>query len=90
MVKKEEINNATTKEAFVLAVRYSWVFVRNVWRAINKFAHKFPWICVGITVTVCFVVCFVGISNARAERDRCNVELVRLQQRLGVINNSKT
>lgn len=76
MTQKERIENATTKQAIVYIGVYSWVIVRNLGRAINKAVHKLPWLFIVITVAISFVVCFIFISKARAERDSYNQKLV--------------
>lgn len=80
--KIEEVTNATTKQAVVFIGVYSWVILRNIGRAINKAVHKLPWLFTVITVAILFVVCFVFISKARAERDSYNQKLVHATQQL--------
>lgn len=82
MTQEERIENATTKQAVVFIGIYSWVIIRNLGRAINKAVHKLPWLFIVITVVVSFVVCFVFISKARAERDNYNQKLVHATQQL--------
>lgn len=82
MTQKERIENATTKQAVVFIGVYSWVIVRNLGRAINKAVHKLPWLFIVITVAISFVVCFIFISKARAERDSYNQKLVHATQQL--------
>lgn len=80
--KIAEVTNATTKQAVVFIVVYSWVILRNIGRAINKAVHKLPWLFIVITVIISFVVSFVFISKARAERDSYNQKLVHATQQL--------
>lgn len=80
--KIAEVTNATTKQAIVFIGVYSWVIVRNLGRAINKAVHKLPWLFIVITVAISFVVCFIFISKARAERDSYNQKLVHATQQL--------
>lgn len=82
MTQKERIENATTKQAVVFIVVYSWVILRNIGRAINKAVHKLPWLFIVITVVISFIVSFVFISKARAERDSYNQKLVHTTQQL--------
>ena len=82
MTQKERIENATTKRAAVFIVVYSLVIVRNIGRAINKAAHKMPWLFIVITVVISFIVSFIFISKARAERDSYNQKLVHVTQQL--------
>ena len=76
MTQKERFENATTKQAVVFICIYSWVIVRNLGRAINKAVHKLPWLFIVVTVVISFIVSFVFISKARAERDSYNQKLV--------------
>lgn len=80
--KIAEVTNATTKQAVVFIGIYSYVIVRNLGRAINKAVHKLPWLFIAITVVVSFIVSFVFISKARAERDNYNQKLVHATQQL--------
>ena len=80
--KIAEVTNATTKQAIVFIGVYSWVIVRNLGRAINKAVHKLPWLFIVITVAISFVVCFIFISKARAERDSYNQKLVHATRQL--------
>lgn len=80
--KIAEVTNATTKQAIVFIGVYSWVVVRNLGRAINKAVRKLPWLFIVITVAISFVVCFIFISKARAERDSYNQKLVHATQQL--------
>lgn len=80
--KIAEVTNATTKQAVVFIVVYSWVILRNIGRAINKAVHKLPWLFIVITVVISFVVSFIFISRARAERDCYNKKLVHVTQQL--------
>ena len=82
MTQKERIENATTKQAAVFIVVYSWVIVRNIGRAINKEVHKLPWLFIVITVVISFIVSIVFIGKARAERDSYNQKLVHVTQQL--------
>ena len=75
MTQKERIENATTKQAVVFIGVYSWVIVRNLGRAINKAVYRLPWLFITLTVIISFIVSFIFISKARAERDRYDKEL---------------
>lgn len=76
------VDNATTKEAAVYTVRYAYVFFRNIWRAINNFAHRLPWVLVGSVVLVSAMVSLAYISSARAERDNAYKKQYQLQQQV--------
>lgn len=80
--KIAEVTNATTKQAVVFIVVYSWVILRNIGRAINKAVHKLPWLFIVITVVISFFVSFIFISKARAERDSYNQKLVHATRQL--------
>lgn len=80
--KIAEVTNVTTKQAIVFIGVYSWVIVRNLGRAINKAVHKLPWLFIVVTVVISFVVSFIFISRARAERDSYNKKLVHVTQQL--------
>lgn len=82
MKQIEQIKNATTKQAAVFIVVYSWVIVRNIGKAINRTVHKLPWLFIVITVVISFIVSFIFISKARAERDSYNQKLVHATQQL--------
>jgi uncharacterized membrane protein (DUF485 family) len=82
MTQTERIENATTKHAVVFICIYSWVIVRNLGRVINKAVHKLPWLFIVVTVVISFIVSFVFISKARAERDSYNQKLVHVTQQL--------
>lgn len=82
MTQEERIENATTKQAVVFIGIYSWVIIRNLGRVINKAVHKLPWLFIVITVVISFIVSFVLISKARAERDSYNQKLVHATQQL--------
>lgn len=77
-----EVTNATTKQAVVFIGVYSWVILRNIGIAINKAVHKLPWLFIVVTVVISFIVSFVLISKARAERDNYNQKLVHATQQL--------
>lgn len=76
------VGDATTKEAFIYIIRYNIVIVRNVCRGINRLVHRFPWVAMAITVAISFIVSFVFISKARAERDSYNKKMVHVSQQL--------
>lgn len=80
--KIDFIDNATTKEALVYSFRYMYIFWRNVWRTVNCFAHRWPWLCVALTATAAIAVSDVLIGHARAERDSANHAMVKLQQQV--------
>lgn len=76
------VDNATTKEAAVYAVRYAYVFFRNIWRSTNNFVHRLPWVCIGIVILASTLVCLHYVSSARAERDNAYKKQYQLQQQV--------
>lgn len=64
------VKDATTAEAARYAALYAGVVVRNIARGINRAAHGFPWAFVLATALLAFAASYVGIAQARAERDQ--------------------
>lgn len=84
-MKSEKISfvtNATTREAMAYVMLYSWVFVRNIARAVNRAAHKLPWLFVFATATLAFIISYISIGQARSERDSYNKKLVQTSMQL--------
>lgn len=80
--KIEFVDNLTSWEALKYIAKLWWVITRNTGKAINKFVHLFPWAVIITTIIISFIVSFVQISKARAERDKCDHILVKTQQQL--------
>lgn len=76
------VDNATTREAGIYAVRYGWAFVKGVCREVNEFAHRLPWVCIGVVLIAATSVSYVCIAEARAERDKASKAQVKLQERV--------
>ena len=76
------VDNATTKEAGIYAVRYGWAFVKGVCREVNEFVHRLPWVCIGAVLIVATAVGYVSIAEARAERDKASKAQMELQERV--------
>lgn len=76
------VDNATTREAGIYAVRYGWAFVKGVCREVNEFVHRLPWVCIGAVLIVATAVSYVSIAEARAERDKASKAQVELQERV--------
>ena len=76
------VTNATTKEAFVYIMLYSWVIVRNIGKAIDRAVHRLPWLFIALTAVIATVLSLICIGQARAERDHFNKELVHTTQQL--------
>ena len=88
MTQKERIENATTKQAAVFIVVYSWVIVRNIGKAINRAVYKLPWLFVVLSIVISTIVSIVFIGKARAERDSYNKKLVHATQLLDSYKNT--
>ena len=82
MTQKERIENATTKQAVVFIGVYSWVIIRNLGRSINKAVYRLPWLFISLTIIISFIISFILISKARAERDRYDKDMERISQQL--------
>lgn len=66
----------------IYAVRYGWAFVKGVCREVNEFAHRLPWVCIGVVLIAATSVSYVCIAEARAERDKANKAQMELQQQV--------
>lgn len=92
MVEKKskiaEVTNATTKQAAVFVVVYSWVIVRNIGKAINRAVYKLPWLFIVLSIVISTIVSIVFIGKARAERDSYNKKLVHATQLLDSYKNT--
>ena len=71
--------NVTTSEAFKYIGRLTAVIVRNIIRAIDKAAHRWPWAFIFSILLVSIITSYVCIGQARAERDSYNKEAAHLQ-----------
>lgn len=76
------VDNATTREAGIYAVRYGWAFAKGVCREVNEFVHRLPWVCIGAVLIVATAVSNVSIAEARAERDKASKKQMELQERV--------
>ena len=76
------VDNATTREAGVYAMKYGWAFVKGVCREVNDFVHRLPWVCIGAVLIAATSVSYVCIAEARAERDKANKAQLELQERV--------
>lgn len=74
--------NVTTSEAFRYIGRFTAVIIRNVCRAIDKAAHRWPWAFIIVVLLASTVTGFVFIGQARAERDHYNKENYQLTQEI--------
>ena len=76
------VGDATTREAFIYIIRYTIVIIRNVWRAVNHAVHRLPWLFILLAFALSFIVSFISIGKARAERDSYNQKNVELSQKV--------
>lgn len=72
----------TITRAIVLIGYYHWCIVKNIGRAIDKLVCKHPWVCIVLTVVLAFIISFVSISKARAERDSYSKKMFHTQMQL--------
>lgn len=80
------VENATTKEAGIYALRYTWAFTKGVCREIDKFVHRLPWLCIVSVILTAFVINFICVSEARQERDYANKKMVKLQEQVETLS----
>lgn len=73
------VDNATTKEAGIYAMKYGWAFAKGVCREVNEFVHRLPWVCLGAMLIIATLVSYVCIAEARAERDKSCKRQMELQ-----------
>lgn len=73
------VDNATTKEAGIYAMKYGWAFAKGVCREVNEFVHRLPWVCLGAMLIIATLVSYVCIAKARAERDKLCKRQMELQ-----------
>lgn len=76
------VDNATTKEAGVYALKYGWAFTKGVCKEINSFVYRLPWICVAVVSIVAAIIGFILVADARMQRDHASKEMVKLQQQV--------
>lgn len=76
------VDDATTKEAGVYALKYGWAFTKGVCKDINSFVYRLPWICVAVVSIVAVATGFILVNDARMERDHANKEMVKLKQQV--------
>lgn len=76
------VDNATTKEAGVYALKYGWAFTKGVCKEINSFVYRLPWICVAVMSIVAATIGFILVADARMQRDHASKEMVKLQQQV--------
>lgn len=59
----------------------------NVGKALNRAAHRQPWVLMGIEFVVGFVACYIQIALARMERDHLARQVYIMRQ--DSINNTR-
>ena len=72
-------NGITTRKALVYIFRLTGLVFRNIIRAIDKAAHRWPWAFIFSILLASIITSYVCIGQARAERDSYNKEAARLQ-----------
>lgn len=82
MSNVEFTGHVTTLDALKAILKLVIIICVNAWRGIDKVVHRFPWICIIATIAISFLVCFVQISKARAERDSYNKKNVQLTEKV--------
>ena len=60
----------------------SQIYIGNLGRSINKAVCRLPWLFITLTVIISFIVSFILISKARAERDRYDKDMEHISQQL--------
>lgn len=76
------VENATMREAFILSFRYAGVFFCHLWRAFDKIVHRYPWHFIGAIMLGAFIISYINITEARAERDKYNKEYTAAETQL--------
>lgn len=76
------VEDVTTKEAGIYALKYGYVFFRNIWRSLNEFVHSSPWLCVGVVIIASVVISCYHVASARAERDMACQKQLELQEKV--------
>lgn len=71
-----------TAEAFRLIGICLWVITRNTGMAINRLAHKYPWVFIVAILLISSVINAVLVGKARAERDGYNQQLSHVMMEL--------
>lgn len=74
--------HVSTSDALKYILKFNIIIFRNIWRAIDMIVHRYTWACIMLTAAISFIVSFVQIGKARAERDSYNKTLVKTQMQL--------
>lgn len=81
--------NVTSAEAARLVCRYLWVIAKNTWRAIDAFAHNWPWVLITAILTASLSLSVYHIGDARAERDKASRQVYELQKQVKQLTIAK-
>lgn len=81
-VQIDFIDNTSTMEATIYTLRLQWHILKNTIKAINKIAHRFPWVLIILVLAISTTVSLINIGKARAERDYYDHKLVKVEQQL--------
>lgn len=85
MAQKTDISfipNLTTMECFKLIGKALWTITKNTARAINKAVYRYPWYFIGAIMLGAFIISYINITEARAERDKYNKEYTAAETQL--------
>lgn len=82
MCKIEITGHISNLDALKYILKFNIIICRNTWRGVNKFVHRFPWICIMAAVFVSTIVSFAQIGKARAERDSYDKKNVQLERKV--------
>ena len=82
MSKIEITGHVSSMDALKYILKFNIIIWRNMWRNIDNFVHRFPWVCILIVVSLSKIVSFVQIGKARVERDSYNKKNVQLERKV--------
>ena len=82
MSKIEITGHVSSMDALKYILKFNIIIWRNMWRNIDNFVHRFPWVCILIVVSLSTIVSFVQIGKARVERDSYNKKNVQLERKV--------
>lgn len=72
----------SNKEAIKLIwTGFRWITI-NCANAVDRAVHRCPYIFIVMILIVCIIVGYVHVGLARAERDKCLIELYHAQQQI--------
>lgn len=82
MCKIEIHGHVSTIDALKNIFKFNIIILRNAFTGINRLVYRFPWICIALVIFVSFIICFIQVSKARAERDSYNKKNVQLTEKV--------